>query len=110
MHRRPNFEPFPFDPEIERTLSRVKKIKADNTKMEDQNTNRFSEGQSDHNEMPSVASIALLILLLLRYIQIPIQYRYVFNTIALCYLCYDTKRKCNTHFFSNNLTVASIPK
>ena len=44
MHRRPNFELLPFDPEIERTLFRLKKIKADNTEMEDHNTDRFNEG------------------------------------------------------------------
>ena len=54
MHRRPNSELLPFDPEIERTLCRLKKIKADNTEMEDQNTNKFSKGQSDHNKMPGI--------------------------------------------------------
>ena len=48
MYRRPNFELLPFDPKIERMLFRLKKIKADNTEMEDHNTDRFNEGQSCH--------------------------------------------------------------
>ena len=44
MHRRHDSELFLFDPEIERMLFRLKKFKADNTKMEDQNTDRFNEG------------------------------------------------------------------
>ena len=32
-------------------MFKIKKIKADNTEMEDQNTTRFSEGQSNHDEM-----------------------------------------------------------
>ena len=32
-------------------LFRLKKIKVNNIKMEDHNTDGFSEGQSDHNEM-----------------------------------------------------------
>ena len=54
MHRRFNSELLPFDPEIERTLFRLKKIKVDNTEMEEQNGDRFNEGQSDHNEMPGI--------------------------------------------------------
>ena len=54
MHRRPNSELLPFDPEIERTLFRLKKTKDDNTKMEDQNTDRFSKGQSHQNKMPGI--------------------------------------------------------
>ena len=54
MHRRSNFELLSFDPEIERTLFRLKNIKANNTKTEEQNTDRFNEGQSDHNEMPGI--------------------------------------------------------
>ena len=52
MHRRPNFELLSFDLEIERTLLRLKKIKADNTGMEEHNYDSFSECQSDHHEMP----------------------------------------------------------
>ena len=44
MHRRSNFELLPFDLEIERTLFRLKKIKADNAEMEEQNSDRFSKG------------------------------------------------------------------
>ena len=51
MHKRPDFKLLSSDPKIEKTLFKLKKIKADNTKMEDHNTDRFSEGQSDHNEM-----------------------------------------------------------
>ena len=50
MHRRSNSELLSFDPKIERTLFRLKKIKVDNTEMEDQNIHRFNEGQSDENE------------------------------------------------------------
>ena len=44
MHKRPDYELLSFDPEIERMLFKLKKIKANNTKMEYQNTDRFSEG------------------------------------------------------------------
>ena len=54
MHRRSNSELLSFDPEIERALFRLKKIKVDNTEMEDHNTEKFSEGQSNHNEMPRI--------------------------------------------------------
>ena len=54
MHRKPNSELLPFDKEIERMLFRLKKIKDDNTKIEDYNTDRFSEGHSYHNEMPRI--------------------------------------------------------
>ena len=33
MHKRSNFELLSFDPEIERTLFRLKKVNVDNTKM-----------------------------------------------------------------------------
>ena len=51
MHRKSNAELLPFNPKIERTLFRLKKAKADNAEMEDQNSDIFSEGNSDHNEM-----------------------------------------------------------
>ena len=54
MHRRPNFELLPFDPEVGKTLFKLKKTKANNIEMEDHNTDRFSEGQADHNEMPGI--------------------------------------------------------
>ena len=54
MHKRPDSKQLSFDPKTERTLFRLKKIKADNTYMEDHNTDKFSEGQSDHNEMPGI--------------------------------------------------------
>ena len=54
MHRRPNSELLSFDPEIERTLFKLKKIKVDNTKTKDQNIDRFNEGQLDDNEMPGI--------------------------------------------------------
>ena len=41
-----------LDLEIERTLFRRKKAKAANAEMEDQNSDKFSEGHSDHNEIP----------------------------------------------------------
>ena len=59
MHKRPDSELLSFDPKIQRTLFKLKKIKADDTEMEDQNTNRFSEGQSDHNEMPGIQESTL---------------------------------------------------
>ena len=54
MHRRPNSELLPFDPKIERTLFKLKKIKVKNTEMEDHNTDIFGESQSYHNEMPGI--------------------------------------------------------
>ena len=59
MHRRPDSELLSFDPEIERTLFRLKKIKANNIEMEDQNTDKFGEGQSYHNEMPGIRELTL---------------------------------------------------
>ena len=53
MHRKSNTELLPFDYEIER-LFRLKKAKTEYTEMEDQNSGRFSEGQSDYNEMPGL--------------------------------------------------------
>ena len=52
MHRKSTFKLLSFDSEIERTLFRLKKAKADNTEMEDHNSDRFSEGHSDQNEIP----------------------------------------------------------
>ena len=54
MHRRSNSELLSFDPEIERTFFRLKKIKADNIEMEDHNQDKLSEGHSDQNEMPRI--------------------------------------------------------
>ena len=54
MHRRRDFELLSFDPEIKTMLFRLKNIKADNTKIEDHNTERFCEGRSDHNEIPGI--------------------------------------------------------
>ena len=59
MHRKSSVGLLPQDPEIERTLFRRKKAKADNTKMEDQNNERFSEGHLDHNDMPGLREPAL---------------------------------------------------
>ena len=51
MPRKSNTELLPFDPEIKRTLFRRKKVETGNSEMEDQNSDRFSECHSDHNEM-----------------------------------------------------------
>ena len=51
MHRKSSTKLLSLDPEIERTLFRRKKVRADNIEMEDHNSNKFSEGHSDHNEM-----------------------------------------------------------
>ena len=59
MHRRPDFELLSLDPKIERMLCKLKKIKADNTKMGDHNTDKFNEGQSNHNEMPGIRELTL---------------------------------------------------
>ena len=59
MQRRPDSKLLSFDPKIERTLFRLKKIKADNIEMEDQNTKKFSEGQSNHNEMFGIRELTL---------------------------------------------------
>ena len=48
VHRKFNAEQFL----LERTLFRRKKMKATNVEMEDQNIDKFSEGHSDHNEIP----------------------------------------------------------
>ena len=54
MHRKSNAELLPFDPKIKITLFKLKKAKSEYTKMEDHNSDRFSDGQSDHNEMPGL--------------------------------------------------------
>ena len=46
MHRRSKSELLPFDPEIERTLFKLKMVKVDNIEMEDLNSDRFNEGHS----------------------------------------------------------------
>ena len=51
MHRRPNSELLPFGLEIEWTLNKLKKSKVENIRMVDHNSDRYSEGQSDHNDM-----------------------------------------------------------
>ena len=54
MPRKSSTELQSFDPEIGRTLFRPKKKEVGNLEMEDQNSDRFSEGHSDHNEMPGL--------------------------------------------------------
>ena len=51
MHRTSNSDLLPFDLEIEKTLFRRKKVKVDKIEMDDQNTNRYSEGHLDQNEI-----------------------------------------------------------
>ena len=52
MHRRSTSELLSFDLEIERTLFRNRKMKSGNIRMEEQKTDRYSEGHSDQNEIP----------------------------------------------------------
>ena len=52
MHRRSTFGLLSFDPEIERTLFINEKIKSDNITKEKHNSDRYSEGHSDQNEIP----------------------------------------------------------
>ena len=59
MHRRSKSELLSFDPEIERTLFKPTKAKADNTEMEDQNSDRFSEGYSNQNEIHRIWELTL---------------------------------------------------
>ena len=59
MHRRSNSNLLSFDPEIERTLFKRKKVKVSKAKMDDPNTNIFSEGHSDQNEMPGIRELTL---------------------------------------------------
>ena len=59
MHRKSRVELLSFNHEIERTLFRRKKAKADNAEMEDQNSDRFSEGHSDNNDMPGLRESTL---------------------------------------------------
>ena len=47
MHRSSTYKLLPFDMKIERTLFKLKKVKADNIGMEDQNSETCSEGHSD---------------------------------------------------------------
>ena len=54
MHRRSNSNLLSFDPEIERALFKRKKVKVAKAKMDDPNTNIFSEGHADQNEMPRI--------------------------------------------------------
>ena len=59
MHRKFSVELLPLDTEIERTFFRRKKAKAANAEIEDQNSDRFSEGHSDHNEIPGLRELTL---------------------------------------------------
>ena len=59
MHRKSRVELLSFNHEIERTLFRRKKAKADNVEMEDHNSDRFSEGHSDNNDMPGLRESTL---------------------------------------------------
>ena len=54
MPRKSNTKLLPFDPKTERTLFKRKKVEAGKAEMEDQNSDRFSEGHSDHNEIPGL--------------------------------------------------------
>ena len=54
MHRKSNAKLLLFEIEIERTLFRIKKAKAGNAEMEDQNSYRFNDGHSNHNDMPGL--------------------------------------------------------
>ena len=51
MHRRVASELLPFDLEIEITLFRNRKIEYGNIIMEEHNSDRYSEGHSDRNEI-----------------------------------------------------------
>ena len=51
MHRKSSTDLLSLDPGIERTFFKRKKEKANNIEMEDQNSDKFSEGHSNHNEM-----------------------------------------------------------
>ena len=54
MHRRSTSVLLSFDPEIERTLFKLRKVKADKIIMEEQNSDRYNESYSDHNEIPGM--------------------------------------------------------
>ena len=43
MHRRLTSELLPFDPEIERTLSKLKRVKENNIVIEENNNDRYNE-------------------------------------------------------------------
>ena len=53
--RRRNSDLLPFDPEIERTLKNQRRLNKQELNMDinqgDYNTDAYSEGHSDHNEM-----------------------------------------------------------
>ena len=51
MPRRSTSKLLSFDPEIEKTLFKLRKVKVDNIGMEDQLSDRYSEGHSYQNEM-----------------------------------------------------------
>ena len=59
MHRKSNVELLPFNHEIERTFFRRKKAKADNAEMVDQNSDRFSEVHSGHNDLFGLRKLTL---------------------------------------------------
>ena len=54
MHRRSTSKLLSFDPKIERTLFKLRKVRVYNFGMEDQHSDKYSEGHSDHNEMPRI--------------------------------------------------------
>ena len=50
-YKRPTSELLPFDIEIEITLSKLKRVKVDIIRMEENNNYRYNEGHSDQNEI-----------------------------------------------------------
>ena len=54
MHKRSTYELLSFDSKIEITLFKLKRVKADDIRMENHNSDRYSEGHSDQNEVPGV--------------------------------------------------------
>ena len=59
MPRRSTSELLPFDPEIKRTLLKLKKVKADNIEMEGQHSDRYNVVHSYHNEMLAMKELIL---------------------------------------------------
>ena len=54
MHRNPTLELLPFDPKLEKTLRKLKKSKVEQVRIEDIQIDRYSEDNSNKNDLPEI--------------------------------------------------------
>ena len=59
MHRKPTSELLPFELELEKTLRKLKKSKVEQVKMENVQNERYSESNSNQNDLYRIREPAL---------------------------------------------------